>query len=316
MKIFLTGATGVLGRRVLPALTATGHDVCAVARGDTKAAAVREAGGEPVGVDLFDRDQVVAAVAAAKPDAVLHLATHIPPMERALLPGAWRDNDRLRAETSGHLVDAALAAGASRYLQESISLVYRDGADSWLDEDAPVADGRQERAAAASAAATTRFTERGGAGVLLRFAAFYAPDSAHTVAQVALARANRPAVPGPGRAYISSVHVDDAALAVLAALAVPAGVYNVADDDPMPRREAADLIAAAATGRPDATGRLVPGSLLALSGRTRILTRSHRISAARLRDVSGWRPRYPSLADGLPAVVRALGEAPAAVGQQ
>ncbi|MBL7495166.1 NAD-dependent epimerase/dehydratase family protein [Frankia sp. CNm7] len=312
MKIFLTGATGVLGRRVVPSLVAAGHAVDAVARGEAKADELRRAGADPVAVDLFDRQAVFAAVTAARPDAVVHLATNIPNMSRALLPGAWRINDRLRAEASHHLADAALAAGAGHYLQESITFGYADGADRWLDEDAPLARGPQERAVAASAQAVARFAGKGGAGVLLRFAAFYAADSAHTQAQVAMARAGRPALPGPADGYLSSIQIDDAASAVVAALTVPAGTYNVADDAPMLHRDAADLLAAVATGRPGTHGRLIPAAVMRLSGRARPLTRSHRISNARFRDATGWRPRFPSLADGLPEVVRELGAATAA----
>lgn len=105
MKVFLTGATGVVGTRALPALVAAGHEVTAVARTDERAALVRRLGGQPVTVDLFGASAVAAAVVGH--EAVVHLATNIPPMARSARRRAWATNDRLRSEASAHLVDAA-----------------------------------------------------------------------------------------------------------------------------------------------------------------------------------------------------------------
>jgi len=303
MRVLVTGATGVLGRRVVPLLVADGHEAHAVARGRAKAEQVAAAGGRPVELDLFDPVAVRAAVGEIRPEAVLHLATHIPPASRALLPGAWRDNDRLRAVASGHLVDAALAHGVERYVQESIAFAYVDGGDDWLDEDTPLADGPTERAVAAATRAVRRFTDAGGTGVALRFGGFYSPDGEHTRMMVAAARAGRRAVPGPAGAYQTFLHADDAAEAVRAALTAPAGVYNVVDDTPLRRSEAARVLASAVGGPP---AKLIPAGPLRVSRRARVLTRSQRVSSARFRAATGWAPAYPSLADGLPAVLAAL----------
>jgi len=124
MKVFVTGGTGVVGTRAVPALVGAGHDVTAVARSEAKAALVRSMGAVPVTVDLFDAGAVGAAVEGH--EAVLHLATNIPPMARAARSKAWVINERLRREASNHLVDAALATGATRYVQESICFPYLD----------------------------------------------------------------------------------------------------------------------------------------------------------------------------------------------
>ena len=135
-KIFVAGATGVLGRRAVKQLVEAGHDVTGVARTPEKAELVRSLGATPVTVDLFDAGAVKEAVAGH--DVVMNLATHIPPLSKAPLPGAWNENNRIRSEASRNLVDAALAAGAARYIQEAIAFMYPDSGDAWIDEDKPL----------------------------------------------------------------------------------------------------------------------------------------------------------------------------------
>ena len=140
MKVFVAGATGVLGRRAVPLLVAAGHDVSALARSDARASLLGDLGARPVRADLFDPESMRRAVAGH--EAVCNLATHIPAPVRMARPGAWAENDRIRTEGSRHLVDGALAGGAPRYVQESIAFLYRDGADEWIDESSPVDPGR------------------------------------------------------------------------------------------------------------------------------------------------------------------------------
>src|SRR5262245_17489524 len=105
MKVFLTGATGVIGRRAVPLLISAGHAVTAVARSPERAAELARSGASPVQIDLFDAAAVRAAVAGH--EAVVNLATHIPSNSRMMLPGAWRENDRIRSEASASLSEAA-----------------------------------------------------------------------------------------------------------------------------------------------------------------------------------------------------------------
>src|SRR5215211_6629769 len=138
MKIFVAGATGVVGTPTVTELVAAGHDVTGVARRPASAAQLRAAGATPVTVDLFDPAAVRAAVAGH--DAVVNLATHIPPMKDMAKPEAWLENSRLRSEASTNLVDAALAAGARVYVQESVAYLTEGGGDAWIDEAAPLLD--------------------------------------------------------------------------------------------------------------------------------------------------------------------------------
>src|SRR5690606_5654210 len=149
----------------------------------------------------------------------------------------WKENDRIRTEGAANLVDAALAAGADRYIQESITFVYADGGDAWLDEDAPLHVPPYLRSAQASLDTTNRFTAAGGTGVFLRFGMFYAPDSHHVIDASAWARRGMSMEIGELSAYKSMIHADDAAAAVVAALGAPAGTYNVVENEPITRRE-------------------------------------------------------------------------------
>src|SRR5919197_900673 len=121
MRIFVAGATGVVGQRAVPLLVEAGHEVTAVARTPEKAAWLRSVGATPVSVDLFDAAAVTEAMAGH--DVVINLATSIPPASRAARRSAWAGNDRIRTVASANLAGAAIATGAGRYIQESISLI-------------------------------------------------------------------------------------------------------------------------------------------------------------------------------------------------
>jgi nucleoside-diphosphate-sugar epimerase len=291
MRIFVTGATGMVGTRALPALIAGGHEVTAVARTGAKAELVRSMGGEPVVVDLFDPAAIEVAVKGH--DAVAHLATHIPPMTKAARAGAWDVNERLRKETSNLLVDAAVAAGATHYVQESICFPYLDQGDRWIDEDSPIDHDGVFVGAGVAEAAAARFAEAGGTGVALRFAQFHGPGSSHVAAFNRMLRRRINPFVGPPDAYMSWIHAEDAGAAVAAALGAPSGIYNVADDEPLTRREAGIAAAEALGVKPPRT---VPGALQSAMPRAaKALTRSLRISNRRFKAATGWAPAHPSM---------------------
>jgi nucleoside-diphosphate-sugar epimerase len=136
MRIFLTGATGVVGRRLIPQLVKGGHQVSAVGRSPEKSTLLERLGAWPATVDLYDGASITQALAGH--DTAINLATHIPHSSaRMLLPGAWRENDRIRRITSGLLVDGALANGVARIIQESFAPVYAAQADAWITERPP-----------------------------------------------------------------------------------------------------------------------------------------------------------------------------------
>ena len=251
---------------------------------------------------MFAADAVRKAVAGH--DAVVNLATHMPAGYRAFLPGAWAENDRIRRFASANLVDAAMATGATRFIQESFAPVYPDRGDQWIDERTPIAPVRYNRMVADAERSAERFSGSGGAGVVLRFAMFYGPDSWFTRDLIGYVRRGWAPIPGVADAYTSLVSHEDAAAAVVAALGVPPGTYNVVDDEPLRRREFFDSLAGVLGV---AAPRLPPPWLKYLFGSLgEMLARSLRISNRKLRDACGWTPRYPSMREGWPAVVAAL----------
>jgi nucleoside-diphosphate-sugar epimerase len=302
MKLFVAGATGVLGTRTVPQLVRAGHAVTAIARTPDKASAMRAAGATPVTVDLFDPGAITAAVAGH--DGVVNLATHIPDVSKAARNSAWAENDRIRTEGARNLVDAAIAAKASRYVQESISFFYVDGGIDWVHEDSLI-DAPEFTAAFQTAEGhALRFTESGGTGVVLRFAMFYGAGSSHTTFQLKTAKRGISPFPGPKDGYQSFLHLDDAATAVVAALGVPSGIYNVSEDQPATRRELAEAVGEALGRRP---GLAVPGITKLGGAKTSYMARSLRVSNRKFRDVSGWTPAYPEPKAGWRQVVTQVG---------
>jgi nucleoside-diphosphate-sugar epimerase len=299
VRIFITGATGVIGRRVVRLCLARGHEVTGAARSTEKHGVLARLGARPVTADLFDRDQLAAVLPGH--DAVVNLATHMPASSmRMFVPGAWRQNDRLRREASAALVDAALLADVGRFVQESFAAAYPDRGDAWIDETTPIAPARYNRTIADAEHSTARFCAAGGAGVVLRFAMLYGPDARLFADLVRAVQRGYAPLFGSPDAYISSLAHDDAATAVIAALELDAGVYNVADDDPVTHQSFVDSLAVA-LGVPRPT--LPPPWMTMFGGSlARTLARSLRVSNRKLT-ASGWAPAFRTVRDGLPAAV-------------
>jgi 2-alkyl-3-oxoalkanoate reductase len=304
MNIFITGATGVIGRRAVPRLLSSGYHVTAVVRSPERGAALKAAGAHVVVVDLFDRNAVLSAVRGH--DVVINLATRIPKLDwRIATAGAWRENDRLRRIASSYLVEAAIAARTRRFIQESFAPVYPDCGERWIDESVPIAPVRYNRSVADAEDSARKFGVSGGEQIVLRFAAFYGPDAEQTRYLVDAVRKGWAPVPGRPEAYISSVSHDDAAEAVIAALRAPAGIYNVVDDEPLRRAELVDSLART-LGVPQP--RMLPEWTKHLLGSLgRLLARSQRISNRKLRRATGWAPRLRSVRDGWAETLEQMG---------
>jgi nucleoside-diphosphate-sugar epimerase len=304
MKVFVAGGTGAIGRPAVMALVAAGHSVTALARSPRKAEELTGLGAVPVAVSIFD--PVGLAEVMSGHGAVVNLATAIPPMTRFMRSSAWAENDRIRSEGSAAIVDAALDAGVGRVVQESVCMLYQDSGAGWVDEDMPVDAYPMARGNLAAEAGTQRFSEAGGAGIVLRFGWFYGPGATHSEQLLGLARRHICAQLGPAGGYVSSIHVTDGGTAVPAALQAPPGTFNVVDDEPLTKRAYADALAEAVGTRPWLR---VPGrAALLLGDRSTSLTRSLRVSNAKLRRETGWAPRYRSAREGLIATARALSD--------
>jgi nucleoside-diphosphate-sugar epimerase len=307
MRVFVAGATGVIGCRAVPALIAAGHDVTALVRSPAKAALARSWGATAVESSLFDPEQLRVAVAGH--DAVCNLATHIPPLASAGNPRSWQENSRIRSEGSRNLVDAALAAGATYYVQESIAFLYGDHGDEWIDASTtPIVDSAPTGPVRTAEAEAARFASGGGRGVVLRFGGFLAPESDQSLTILRAARRGLAVEPGRAEGWFPSIAVTDAANAVVAALAAPSGTYDVVDDEPLRRRDARAVLAAA-------VGRARLHAMPSVKRVVGPLADSQRVSNRRFREATGWAPRVPSLREGWPATARAAGVEPALSGR-
>ncbi len=304
MRVFVTGGTGAIGDHAVPALIASGHSVTALARTSERASRLAAQGARPVIVSLFDRDALAREFEGH--DAIANLASALPSTGQFMSRRAWRRNDEVRIDGSNAVVDAAIAAGVERLIQESVAMIYADSGSDWIDESAPVDHFPIARGNHAAEANAARFTEAGHVGVVLRLGWFYGPGATHSEEFLDLAHRHVCIRMGRPDTYVSSIHMHDAGAAVAAALAASEGTYNVVDDEPLTKREYASALAAAAGRR--AWLHLPGRAALLLGDRTTSLTRSLRVSNRRFKQEVEWLPRYLSARDGWPAFALAQSE--------
>ena len=302
MKIFVTGATGVVGRRAVPLMIAAGHKVTAAGRSRDKLAALERIGASVIAVNLFDAQAVERAINGH--DTVVNLATHMPSSPfRMILPWSWKENDHVRREGSRVLVAAALRAGVTRFIQESFAPLYPDSGDRWIEETTPLQPTPYNRTVVDAEQSAERFASGGGTGIVLRFAGLYGPD-ALTRQMIDTVRKGWSPLPGSPAAYFSSVAQSDAASAVVASLGVPAGIYNVVDDEPLSRRDICGSLASYLGVRQP---RFLPTWLTRHMGSiVECMSRSQRISNRKIRAATNWKPQYASIRDGWRAVLQEL----------
>ena len=307
MRIFVAGATGVIGRRVVPLLVQLGHDVTGVGRSSEKRTRLELAGAHAVVVDLFDAAAVRRAVSGH--DAVINLATAVPAPWRAFLPRAWHEMDRVRRRISANLVDAVMTESTvGRVIQESFAPIYADSGSEWIDERSPVRPARYNRSVIDAESNAMRVGAEGRAAVVLRFGAFYGPQDAFTTQMIEMVRRGMFPLFGHPDGYFSFVEHGDAARAVVAALAVPPGIYNVVEREPMRRRELAAGLAETVHRGP--LHFFPPWSARLAGSMGETLGRSLRISSRKLERASDWTPWYATTLDGLRAVMSGTSDGP------
>jgi len=296
MNVFITGATGVLGRPVARLLADCGHKVRALARNAGNVSRLREAGIEPVEANLFDPSLLRAAVKGC--DAILHLATRIPRPGEAVRREAWLDNDRIRTEGTRNLVNVALDSGVSTFVYPSIVFIYPDRGSEWADVTTPPDPTPILQSSLNAEGEVERFTRAGNRGVVLRMGGFYGPTSSSTRQMLRTARYGVVMLFGRSNAYQPLIWVDDAAVAVVDGLSkASAGIYDVVDDEPLQRRELASALAHSIGRRwlwrpPSVLLRLLAGK------HAMFLTRSQRVSNRKFKAETGWSPTVPSARDG------------------
>lgn len=279
MRILVVGATGVLGRNVIPRLLERGHEVRAVARRAEQVEALRRLGVDARPGDILEEASLEAASQPC--DAALHLATAIP---RASQPADWSLNDRVRREGTRNLLAAAAQAGARRYLQQSIIFAYGDHGQQVIDEDTPL----QPTPRIQSTADMEALVQASSLDwCILRGGSFYGPGTGRVEDWRSRAQEGHLRLPGDGEALLSLIHVVDMARAVVLAVEqAPAGsIYHVVDDAPVSYRVLYDYIAAQLGAAAPAPG----GSPVASQG----------CSNARIKAALGWAPAYPTYRSGL-----------------
>lgn len=305
MDIFVTGATGVIGRPILRQLVAAGHQVRGLARSAENEEKLRDLGAEPVCGDLWNDEAL--RVAVQQSEAVLHLATKIPALTAMGKREAWRETDRIRREGMRRIVNHALNSRVHTIIYPSLSFIYPANGDHWIDasNSEPVAT-EFYRATFDAEAELRRFTDAGGRGIVLRMGFFYGPTSTHSVGQLGYARWGISTAPGGADTYHPYIEIDDAARAVVAALEnAPAGTYDIVSDDP-PTTQALNQAMAAAVGRkrlyslPVFLMRRILGS-----DAYGIFERSQRVSNQRFKQATGWQPQV-ALTDGWLLVAKAM----------
>jgi nucleoside-diphosphate-sugar epimerase len=311
-RVLIAGATGQIGELLTPALVAAGDEVYGLARSERSAEKVRELGATPVMGDALDRDAVTAAVAEARPEVIVHQLTAIPRsgINPRKFAEALEPTNRLRRDGTRNLVDAAEQHGVGRVVAQSIAFVYRTEGPEIVDESAPLetdADGAWgEIGRAVAALEEAVLSSSGFEGVVLRYGAFYGPDTAYardgTYGELALKR--RLPIVGEGGGRQPFIHLDDAVSATLAAIDRGNGVYNVVDDESPRAREWIPGLAEELGAKPP---RRMPAWLVRLAAgpaAVRAMTAQRGASNARVKQELGWQPRYPDWRAGFPTLGR------------
>jgi len=307
MRIFVAGASGAIGKRLVPQLVERGHEVVGMTR--SKPELVRELGASPVTADGLDGRAVMAAVLAADPEVVVHEMTGLSGEMGALRKPdrIFELTNRLRTQGTDHLLAAAKAAGARKFVAQSFAgWPYERTGGRAKPEDAPLIDdaprGMEELLAGIKHVERTVAGADGIDGIVLRYGGFYGPGTSldrDGGEQTEMIRKRRLPVVGDGGGVWSLVHIDDAAAATVKAIEHGApGIYNVVDDEPAPIGDLLPVLADALGAKPP---RHVPKWLARLIGGEStavMMTEIRGASNEKAKREHGWQPRYPSWREG------------------
>jgi nucleoside-diphosphate-sugar epimerase len=308
MRVFIAGGTGAIGRPLVAALAAAGHEIAVYSRSDERVAALGQPGIVPAVGDAFDTDTLMRAVQSFKPDVVINQLTSLTQSVNPLAVKRGFDlTSRLRREVSGTLVRAARSAGARRIVAQSIAFAYRPGPGVRTEADPLWTDAKGQIGVLTGSVALLESNTLGDPeleSVVLRYGSFYGPGTYFAPDGLYPTLLKRRMMPMPGQAggIFGMVHIDDAAAATVAALEGPTGIFNVADDVPAPASEWMPFVAGLMGVKPP---RRVPESLVRVgAGKflAYLLCDQPAVSSQRARSELGWSPRYPDWHEGLTAV--------------
>jgi nucleoside-diphosphate-sugar epimerase len=310
MRVFVAGATGAIGRQLLPRLVAEGHEVHGMTRSESKRALLSELGAVPEVADALDPDQVAEAVARAKPEVIVHELTAIGPVNPRHLDRDFAQTNRLRTEGTDHLLLAGQAVGVRRFVAQGVAGygAYARTGGPVKSEDDPL-ESTPARAMRETAAALRHLEQAVlGAGwtegIVLRYGVFYGPGTtlAPGEEQFELVRKRKFPLVGDAGGVWSFIHVADAAEATVAAVECGSrGVYNVVDDDPAQVAEWLPALAEQLDAKqPMRVPRFV-GRLFAGEAGVVMMTEARGASNAKAKRELGWRPAHPSWRQGFAA---------------
>jgi nucleoside-diphosphate-sugar epimerase len=305
MKVFVAGASGVIGRPLLRQLVAAGHEVTGMTRREGRGEEIHAAGATAVVCDVFDTAALEAAVKQAAPEVVINQMTSLPQEYNPRKASFYAATDRVRREGGHNLVGAARAAGAKRFLTQSIAFLYAPEGDWVKTEDARPFDDARGHFRGAIEAMLGHEREVVDSpdfeGLVLRYGQFYGPGTyyardGHLGREVS--RRRFPIV-GPGTGTFSFLQVEDAAGATVAALGNGApGVYNVTDDEPAPLHEWLPVYAEALGAKPPRRVPVWLAKLVAGSSVAEMAVGMRGAANAKAKRELGWQPKYPSWRDG------------------
>src|SRR5687767_1524685 len=307
MRVFVAGATGAIGRHLVPRLVAAGHEVHGMTRSESKQAMLDELGAVPVVADALDPDQVAEAVGKARPDVIVHQLTALAGQGMRDLKRRVAMTNRLRTEGTDHLLSAGQAVGVRRFVAQSIPLYARTGGPVKSEEDpvdlAPPRDFLEAATALfhlEKAVLDAGWTE----GIVLRYGGFYGPGTGLGPGgdMLEMIRKRRFPLVGDGGGVWSFIHIADAAEATVAAVEHGSrGVYNIVDDDPAPVAEWLPTLTRMLSGKdprrvPRFVVRLAAGEFGVL-----MMTEARGASNAKARRELRWSPAHPSWRQGFAA---------------
>ena len=302
MRVFVAGANGAVGRRLVPMLVARGHEVIGTATNPRSLEAIRALGSEAVLMDGLDAASVGEAVARTRPDAIIHEMTALSGTPDFRHFDRWFAlTNRLRTEGTEHLLAAARATGVKRFVAQSFTGWSNSREGSWVKtEDDPLDPNPLPQQHETLAA--IRFLERAVVeapleGIIVRYGGLYGPGSTDAVAEI-LRKRMFPVI-GNGAGVVSSTHVDDAASGTVAALELGRpGIYNIVDDEPTRSGDFIPAIAEALGAKPPLRIPAWLGRLLAGNVAVTMMTEGRGASNAKAKRELGWRPIWPSWRDG------------------
>jgi 2-alkyl-3-oxoalkanoate reductase len=302
MRVFLAGASGAIGIRLVPQLIERGHDVIGSFRSPGNDVRLRALGAEPIRLDVLDANAVRRAVLAAEPDAIVHQATALANARFTRnVDRTFAETNRLRTEGTDNLLAVAREAGVSRFVAQSFASMRnaREGGPVKTEEDPldpkPVKGTRETNAA-------MRYLEQAvtiAGGIALRYGGFYGAENDGLVEPV---RKRQFPIIGDGGGFFSFVHLDDAAAATVLTLEHEGvAIYNIVDDEPAPVREWLPVLARTLGGKPPRQFPVWLARLFAGEGAVMMGTTGRGASNAKAKRELGWTPRYPSWRQGFAA---------------